>query len=260
MIRTISLIGAGNLATQLGMALRKAGLQFTQVYSRTAGSANALAEKLGCQAVCRLEDLTLDADLILFALKDDSLDSVLRQLPLDGKLIAHTAGSLPMHVLALYSNRHAVFYPLQTFSKQREVDFAEIPFCLEASDAAILSELKELAARLSTRVEEISSEQRQSLHLAAVFTCNFVNHFYYLGQQVVEKLGVDFDLLKPLILETAAKVMEIKPFDAQTGPAKRFDETIINKHLKFLADQPNLQEIYSFVSRSIFEAYKPHDK
>lgn len=258
MIRTISLIGAGNLATQLGVALRKAGLQFTQVYSRTTASANALAEKLDCQGICRLEDLTLDADLLLFALKDDALDSVLSQLPLHGKLIAHTAGSLPMSVLAPYSSRYGVFYPLQTFSKQREVEFAEIPFCLEASDDELLVELKELAGRLSNKVEEISSEQRQSLHLAAVFTCNFVNHFYYLGQQLVEKFGVDFDLLKPLILETAAKVMEIKPFDAQTGPAKRFDETIINKHLNFLADQPELQEIYSFVSRSIFEAHKPH--
>lgn len=260
MIRTICLIGAGNLATQLGMVLRKAGLQFTQVYSRTAESANALAEKLGCQAVCRLEDLTLDADLLLFALKDDALESVLSKLSLQGKLIAHTAGSLPMSVLAPYSNRYGVFYPLQTFSKQRTVDFSEIPFCLEASDSEVMADLKELAGRLSNKLEEISSEQRQSLHLAAVFTCNFVNHFYYLGQQVVENFGVDFDLLKPLILETAAKVMEIKPFDAQTGPAKRFDETIINKHLNFLADHPELQEIYSFVSRSIFEAHKPHDK
>lgn len=260
MIRTICLIGAGNLATQLGMDLRKAGLQFTQVYSRTAESANALAEKLGCHAVCRLEDLTLDADLLLFALKDDALESVLSKLSLQGKLIAHTAGSLPMSVLAPYSNRYGVFYPLQTFSKQRTVDFSEIPFCLEASDSEVMADLKELAGRLSNKLEEISSEQRQSLHLAAVFTCNFVNHFYYLGQQVVENFGVDFDLLKPLILETAAKVMEIKPFDAQTGPAKRFDETIINKHLNFLADQPELQEIYSFVSRSIFEAHKPHDK
>lgn len=257
MIRTISLIGAGNLATRLGSALRQAGLQFTQVYSRTGDSARALAEQLQCPATSEIEQVNLDADLVLFALKDDALDEVLNRLPLAGKLIAHTAGSLPLSVLQKHASRCGVFYPLQTFSKQREVDFRTIPFCIEGSDSAVLTELTELAGRLSDKVEAISSEQRQSLHLAAVFTCNFVNHFYYLGQKIVEQHGVDFELLKPLITETAAKVMEMSPYQAQTGPAKRFDETIINKHLKFLDGQPELQEIYSFVSRSIFDTHKP---
>ncbi|MFV0376930.1 MAG: Rossmann-like and DUF2520 domain-containing protein [Mangrovibacterium sp.] len=260
MIKTISLIGAGNLATRLGIALREEGLQITQVYSRTEESARELAEKLDCDAVWRLEDVTLDADLILFAVKDDALDSVLRQLPLYGKLIVHTAGSLPLSVLAPYSNRYGVFYPLQTFSKQREFEFIDIPICLEASDIESLDELDELAWSISEKVKEVNSEQRLGLHLAAVFVCNFVNHFYTLGAQIVEKLGFDFDLLKTLICETTDKIIEMKPFDAQTGPAKRFEETIINKHLDFLSDQPELKEIYRLVSKSIFEAHKPQLK
>lgn len=256
MIQTVTLVGAGNLATQLGKALFKSGIQILQVYSRTEESARMLASKLNCEYTNSLSELNMEADLFVFALKDDSLTDVLSQLHLAGKFIVHTAGSLPMEVLQPHSDFYGVFYPLQTFSKQRDVDFAQIPICLEAAKPELLEELKELAKRLSNKVEEIRSAQRQSLHLAAVFTCNFVNHFYYLSHRIVQKYGVDFELLKPLITETAAKVMEIDPFDAQTGPAKRFDEAIINKHLDFLADQPKLQEIYSFVSKSIFEAHK----
>ncbi|WP_163718759.1 Rossmann-like and DUF2520 domain-containing protein [Mangrovibacterium lignilyticum] len=256
MIQTITLIGAGNLATQLGTVLQQKGIQILQVYSRSVESAKELATKLGSTFTTDLAKIRTDADLLIFALKDDVLETVLSQLDINGKLIVHTAGSLPMSVLANHSNKHGVFYPLQTFSKQRELEFSEIPICLEASSPEILDRLKELAYCLSNKVEEIDSAQRQSLHLAAVFTCNFVNHFYYLGNQIVQNNGIDFELLKPLIQETAAKVMEIDPFDAQTGPAKRFDEAIINKHLNFLEGQPELQEIYSFVSRSIFQAHK----
>lgn len=256
MIQTVTMIGAGNLATQLGKALHQAGIKITQVYSRTEESAKALAVRLESDYTNTLTSVRTDSDLLVFALKDDALVDVLSQMDLQGKFIVHTAGSLPLEVLKPYSENCGVFYPLQTFSKQRDVDFTKIPMCLEAATPALLADLKKLAERLSDKVEEISSAQRQSLHLAAVFTCNFVNHFYYLSHQVVKKYGVDFELLKPLITETAAKVMEIDPFDAQTGPAKRFDEAIINKHLDFLADQPELQEIYSFVSKSIFEAHK----
>lgn len=256
MIQSISLIGAGNLATRLGIALKEAGLTIAQVYSRTEESAQALATKLGAEYTNELEAVNTEVDLLVFALKDDSLETVLSRLNLQGKLIVHTAGSLPMSVLSDHSDRYGIFYPLQTFSKQREVNFQELPFCLEASNDEIYADLEQLAQRISTKVFPIDSAQRQSLHLAAVFVCNFVNHFYYLGEQVVDKYQVDFELLKPLIMETAAKVMELKPYDAQTGPAKRYDEAVINKHLHFLEDQPDLQKIYSFVSKQIFEAHK----
>ncbi len=136
------------------------------------------------------------------------------------------------------------------------MDFTEIPVCLEGSSPDILAELKELAGKISASVYEINSEERQTLHLAAVFTCNFVNYFYHLGNRLLEKQGLSFDLLKPLIRETASKVMEMEPYEAQTGPARRNDEVIIGNHLNLLDNEPELREIYQVLTKSIFEIYK----
>ncbi|WP_430972400.1 Rossmann-like and DUF2520 domain-containing protein [Sunxiuqinia rutila] len=251
MIRNISLVGAGNLATQLGKALKQAGLHINQVYSRTQSSAQTLATVLDCRYTIDLAQLE-ETDLIIVSVKDDALEQVLDQLR-HHAWVVHTAGSVPMKLLASYVGEYGVFYPLQTFSKKRDVDFTSIPICLEASTATFYDELHKLAGRLSETVRSINSEERKVLHLAAVFTCNFVNHFYHLGDSLLEERGMDFELLQPLILETALKVKDLKPSDAQTGPAVRFDETIINKHLQLLADKPELQKIYSFVSESIYK-------
>ncbi|MGV8090953.1 MAG: Rossmann-like and DUF2520 domain-containing protein [Mangrovibacterium sp.] len=256
MIQRVILIGAGNLATHIGKAFSKAGIQIIQVYSRTLDSAGTLGKILGTAFTNLTEEIDLGADLILVSVKDDAIGQVLDQVDLRQQLIVHTAGSVPLDFLKKYSARCGVFYPLQTFSKGRKIDFSDIPVCIEANSAKILNELRELAGKISNAVYEISSEERKILHLAAVFACNFVNHFYYISDQLLEKEGLAFDLLKPLIRETAAKVMTMDPYEAQTGPAKRFDETIINKHLKLMDNRPDLREIYSFVSRSIFQAHK----
>ncbi|WP_423128419.1 Rossmann-like and DUF2520 domain-containing protein [Gaoshiqia sp. Z1-71] len=256
MIQKITLLGAGNLATQLGKSLQKAGVEIIQVYSRTEESAGKLANLLGCGFTNKVGEIDLSAGLILVALKDDVLEEVLAKRDWQNSLMVHTAGSIPMDVLAKYTERFGVFYPLQTFSKQRDVDFSQVPVCLEASSSVLVNRLKQLAGQISGDVHEINSEQRKILHLAAVFTCNFVNHLYYLGDRLLQQEGLNFDLLKPLIKETADKVMNFRPFDVQTGPARRFDETIINKHLNLLDKQPELRKIYSFVSESIFLAHK----
>ncbi len=256
MIHTITLIGAGNLATQLGKALVKNGLKINQVYSRTEKSASDLAILLESSYTNEISKIDLSSDLILGAIKDDAIDEVLGKLDLKDKLIAHTAGSVSMDVLKKHSDKYGVFYPLQTFSKQRDVDFSEIPICLEACSSEILEQLRILAKKLSKSIYDLNSEQRKSLHISAVFVNNFVNHFYYLGEKVLGANDVSFDILKPLIKETAAKVQDLHPFDAQTGPAKRFDETIINNHIELLNKQPELQEIYRFVSESIYKAHK----
>lgn len=255
MIQNITLIGAGNLATQLGQALKDAGFNIKLVFSRTEKSARELAEKLNCSYTMSLSEIAPN-DLIIVSVKDDVLETVLQQLNVENSLVVHTAGSMPMSVLAGYANRYGVFYPLQTFSKSKAVEFSEVPICLEASSEEILNELKQLAVKLSKSVQQITSEERKMLHLAAVFTCNFVNHFYQVGDRLLEKQGLDFELLKPLIKETSDKVMTLKPTEAQTGPAVRFDETIINKHLKLLTDDPELKKIYSFVSESIYNTHK----
>ncbi|MGQ7870811.1 Rossmann-like and DUF2520 domain-containing protein [Sunxiuqinia sp. sy24] len=251
MIQNISLVGAGNLATQLGKALKQAGLHIIQVYSRTETSAKALAAVLECPYTTDLSTL-LKSDLVIVSVKDDALEQVLSQIKGSSKVV-HTGGSVPMDILASYFNKFGVFYPLQTFSKKRDVDFSSIPICLEANTPEFYDELQKLADRLSKTVSFVNSEQRKILHLAAVFTCNFVNHFYQIGDSLLEDKGMDFSMLQPLILETAQKVKDLKPIDAQTGPAVRFDETIINKHLNLLSDKPELQKIYSFVSESIYQ-------
>ncbi len=251
MIQKIVLIGAGNLATQLGKALRENGLDVVQVYSRTEASAKALAFVLECPYTTSLDELE-PCDLCLVSVKDDALETVLRQIPLETTVV-HTAGSIPMELLSNYFKNFGVFYPLQTFSKQRDVDFSTIPICLEASSDEVFADLQVLAQKLSSSVQPIYSEERRVLHLAAVYTCNFVNHLYQIGDSMLEEKGLSFDLLKPLIQETAQKVMGMKPIDAQTGPAVRMDETIINKHLDLLADQPERKKIYQLVTESIYK-------
>ncbi|MEL7589566.1 MAG: DUF2520 domain-containing protein [Prolixibacteraceae bacterium] len=256
MIQRVTFIGAGNLATQLGKALMKAGIDIVQVYSRTNRSAEALGAILHSPFTNKTEEIDLSSDLVLVALKDDAIGQVLDQVDLRECLIVHTAGSVPAGLLASYSKRYGVFYPLQTFSKIRDVDFSLVPLCLEASSAEILADLKELAAKMSASIYELSSDERKIIHLAAVFACNFVNHFYYLGERLLADNGLDFDLLKPLIKETAARVMAIKPYDAQTGPAKRYDEKIIENHLSLMTGNPELREIYLHMTKSIFQAHK----
>lgn len=255
MIERIVLIGAGNLASQLGKSLKVAGSHIVQVYSRTEKSARELAGILECSFTCDLTSL-IECDLVIVAVKDDAIETVLKRLAVSRSILVHTAGSIPMSMLNAYSKNIGVFYPLQTFSKERDVDFSSIPICLEASSPKVFDLLQELAAKISDVVKSVNSEERKNLHLAAVFTCNFVNHFYHLGDLLLQEKGLDFDLLKPLIQETAQKVLSMKPLDAQTGPAIRFDETIINKHLDLLTDEPELKKIYSFVSESIYKTQK----
>jgi predicted short-subunit dehydrogenase-like oxidoreductase (DUF2520 family) len=255
MIEKVTLIGAGNLSVQLGKAFKKAGVEVVQVYSRTEESAKELAILLDCPFTSSLNNLK-EADLFIVAVKDGALAPVLKQIDAKQSVVVHTAGSVPMEILQNHAANIGVFYPLQTFSKKRDVDFSNIPICLEANSQEVYNELELLAGKLSGTVRAVGSEERKTLHLAAVFTCNFVNHFYHIGSGLLEEKGLDFGLLKPLIMETAQKVMDMRPVDAQTGPAVRFDEAIIKEHLHLLSDKPELRKFYSFVSESIHHSQK----
>ena len=156
-----------------------------------------------------------------------------------------------MQVFAGYTERYGVLYPLQTYSKSREISFRGIPLFIECHREEDKNCLEELARRLSGKVCELSSEKRRSLHLAAVFACNFTNHIYALAEEILAKEGLSRDYLFPLIDETAAKVHELPAREAQTGPAIRYDENIINKHLGMLADDPDVQTLYRLLSQSI---------
>lgn len=251
--KRIALIGAGNVATHLGMGWQKAGWEIVQVYSRTETSASELASRLQVPFVTSLEDVCCDADVYVVMVKDAVLTELVPAL-VKGReraLFVHTAGSMPMSVWEGHAKRYGVLYPMQTFSKQREVDFASVSFFVEAGGAEERKILKELSLSLSQKVYEATSAQRTYLHMAAVFACNFANHMYALSARLLEKQGLPFDAMLPLIDETARKVHILHPAEAQTGPAVRKDSNVMNKHLDMLADTPDLQDIYGMISKSI---------
>lgn len=248
----VVIVGSGNVATHLSLALASLeGIEICQVYSPTEAHAEILAERLNCDFVTNPNQIRKDADVYLFALKDQALETVIRAVPANDGLWLHTSGSMPMQVFAGYTERYGVLYPLQTFSKSREISFRGIPLFIECHREEDKNCLEELARRLSGKVCELSSEKRRSLHLAAVFACNFTNHIYALAEEILAKEGLSRDYLFPLIDETAAKVHELPAQEAQTGPAIRYDENIINKHLGMLADDPDVQTLYRLLSQSI---------
>ena len=246
----IVFIGAGNLATRLSLAMQRVGMQIGQVYSHTEASARQLATRLGCPWTNDLSALQEDGDLYVFSLKDTVLSDVISKVKPNNGMWVHTAGSMPMSVFEGYAQRFGVLYPLQTFSKGRNVNFDVIPIFLEANTDKNADYLKNIASALSENVRFMSSEKRRSLHLAAVFACNFTNHIYTLSYKLLENESIPADVLLPLIDETVSKIHSMPPAAAQTGPAIRYDENVINKHLAMLDDQ-DMQAIYRHHSQSI---------
>ena len=237
----IVFVGAGNLATRLALSLKEAGHEILQVYSRTIVSATALASQLNCNATDSLEQVVYDADVYIFAVKDTVLEQLAESV-IHGRekaLFLHTAGSMPASVFAKACH-YGVFYPMQTFSKSQHVEFREIPCFIEASGQEELQRVKELAMSVSDRVYEVSTEDRRQLHLAAVFACNFVNHCYALSAEILKD-------------ETARKIHQLKPAEAQTGPALRYDRNVMDKQTALLEQHPQWKEIYECMSRSIYE-------
>lgn len=253
--KRIVLIGAGNVACHLAPALLKAGANLCQIYSRSVESARELGMKTGITYTADLFAVYPDADIYIFCVSDDALLTVFKSLRINSQaLVLHTSGSVPMDIFVPYRERFGVLYPLQTFTKRRDLDFREIPLCIEACNAETLKQVRGLAEMLSAKVEAIDSEKRKHLHLAAVFANNFTNHLYGMAGKILEKEGLDFSLLRPLIFETAHKVMLMSPESAQTGPARRGDEGILNMHRNLLGTNKKLQRIYTLMSDSIREA------
>lgn len=250
----IVLIGAGNLATHLGKALHAAGHDMVQVFSRTMQSAETLASLLDAEPLTDMAQVRDDADVYIFSVKDSALEQLISQLcGGEKKVFLHTAGSMPMSVFREKALHYGVLYPMQAFSKQREVDFSIIPCFIEANDEFALKQIEGLAGQISHRVYQLSSEDRKYLHLSAVFACNFANHCYAASQELLQQHGIPFDVMLPLIDETAAKVHGMTPKEAQTGPAVRYDENVIGKQIRLLENQPYFQKIYDCMSKSIHE-------
>jgi predicted short-subunit dehydrogenase-like oxidoreductase (DUF2520 family) len=243
----ITLIGSGNIAQHLIKAFDKSEtIEIAQVFSRKKETLASLVDF--DKIVDDFQDLK-EADLYIIAVTDNAIAEVSVQLPFINQLVVHTSGTASIETLD-NKNRKGVFYPLQTFSKNKDVDFSIIPICLEAENTFDFRVLDTIAKSISKAVFPINSEQRKALHVAAVFVNNFTNHLYQIGQEICEENQVPFEILKPLIQETADKINTLSPIDAQTGPAKRNDSITIDAHLEYLTNE-NQKNIYKILTQSI---------
>ncbi len=255
MIKNVVLIGAGNLATQLGLALYDSEINIIQVYSRTTESARTLAGKINAAFTTDLSAIKEHCDLYIIAVKDDVVAEVAAQVNFGNSLVVHTAGSLPIEILSPYTENYGVFYPFQTFSKNKKVDFSNVPVCLETNTPENFKRLEGVARKVSYKITRLDSGQRIVLHVAAVLSCNFVNHLYTLTENLLKENNMGFELLYPLIQETTEKAMKLSPVEAQTGPSARNDQEVVLKHIKLLNDKPELQKIYQLLSDSIYQLH-----
>ncbi len=252
MLNEITLIGSGNVAWHLGKALVKAGHKINTIYSRSTFNAIALANQLPDSDVVSNPDFSKNISrFFIIAVSDNAIEEVVSKITLpENAIVAHTSGSMPMEVLKK-NRRHGVFYPLQTFTKEKEINLSEVPFGIEGSDTSTYEELNKLALSLSKNVQPMDSDQRKTIHLAAVFACNFTNHLFSISEEILKEKELNFSLLEALIKETAQKAFEISPLAAQTGPAVRGDEKIMEQQLASLKNEPELQELYRIFSERI---------
>lgn len=250
----IAIIGAGNVAWHLAQALQNAGHSVTAIYSRAQAPREELAQLLPhAKPISSLNLLNVTADVVIVAVPDAALAAVASELQVaSGTLVAHTSGSVPVSVLQqVRGGRIGVFYPLQTFTKAKPVDFTQVPLLVEAQEKKSIEQLEQLALSITPKVQKVNSEKRRQLHLAAVFACNFTNHLLGISQELLQKAGLPQELLQPLVQETVAKAMKQHPYTVQTGPAVRRDENVIQAHLQMLQQHPRLQELYRLLSESI---------
>jgi predicted short-subunit dehydrogenase-like oxidoreductase (DUF2520 family) len=246
----IVIIGAGNVATQLGAALKKANHTIVQVYSKHRSSSEKLAKLLKCDHTISPEKINRTADIYIIAVNDDAIGEVAKQFNFSDKIVAHTSGSVAMDVLKPISKNSGVFYPLQTFSINKKVDLKNVPICIEANNIKTAKILEQLGKTISKNVRKINSEQRINIHIAAVFACNFTNHFYSIADEILKANKLSLDIIKPLIAETAEKIRNNPPAKMQTGPAIRGDKKTMDKHLKMLVDK-DLKKLYQLISKNI---------
>lgn len=241
----IVLLGTGNVATHLFKAFQNSDrAAVVQIYNHREESLAPFKKKVA--TTTQITEL-LPADLYLVSVSDNVVPQLIGELQLKNALVAHTAGSVP---LLKKADRNGVFYPLQTFTKARKLDFKKIPLCLEADSSDDFTLLREIARSITPKVYPINSDQRKTLHLAAAFASNFTNHLYRIAEKICHQNSVPFEIMYPLIEETALKIQQINPLEGQTGPAVRGDSQTISKHLNEL-DSPELKEIYTLLTKSI---------
>jgi predicted short-subunit dehydrogenase-like oxidoreductase (DUF2520 family) len=249
----IAILGAGNVGYQLTWHLNNGGHQIVQVYSRHLPAAKWVGNLMDIPFTSDINELTTDADVYFIAVNDDSVPEVAKQLHLGDKVVAHTSGAVPMSILEGVSTNYGIFYPLQTLSRNISVDFSLIPICLNGVNDHTREILKDVATALTRKVVIVDDEKRLAIHVAAVIANNFTNHLFSISQIILERNGLSFEILKPLINETVRKIQNHEPLNVQTGPAIRKDEETIRRHLRFLEGDQRFNEIYRLMSNSILE-------
>jgi predicted short-subunit dehydrogenase-like oxidoreductase (DUF2520 family) len=257
-MQTVSFIGSGNLAWHLAPALDNAGYSVREVYSRNHKHAQALVGRLYQAEIKSSTDFsTSKSKLFIMAVSDDAIRELATEIILpNDAILVHTSGSQPLSALGYAATSNiGVFYPLQTFSKAKKVDFNDIPIFIESENSETGKVLFKMGKAISKQVKQISSEDRKALHIAAVFASNFTNHMLTLSKQILESNNLGFEMIKPLIVETINKSLSIGPDNAQTGPAKRGDMEILDHHMEFLKQDETLAEIYRLISQDIINKY-----
>ena len=257
-MQTISFIGSGNLAWHLAPALDNIGFVVKEVYSRNARHAESLTQRLyQAEVKATLDFSTSSSTIFIVAVNDESINEIAREIILpDEALLAHTSGSVPLSDLQFAATPNiGVFYPLQSFTKTKKVDFRQTPIFIESINEETEIILTTLAKAISGQVRKIASEERRALHVAAVFASNFTNHMLSISSAIMQQQSLEYDWLKPLISETINKSLQLGPEDAQTGPARRGDLETLEKHLTFLKDDPSVAEIYKVISQHIIDHY-----
>ena len=250
MIKKISIVGSGNVATHLALAFQKANIKIIQVVSRNEKGGELLAKHTNSLFTSNIKSL-LKTDLIIICVNDDNIASIVKQLP--NIPIVHTSGNTSITVFSNKLN-YGVLYPLQTLNKEIYSDFKNIPLCVEGNNANFEKDILQLGQKISNKVHFVNSEKRKHLHLSAVIASNFSNFCYLIAKKQLDSQNLNFDLLKPLILETAKKIINSDPKITQTGPAKRGDKKVIKQHLEILKDD-NYKKIYKLLSQNILKEY-----
>lgn len=254
------LIGAGNVAHHIGKRFVECGFSISYVISRNFNHARNLSQIIGGEALDKIPGKINSVDLIVISVNDSEYHHIIKNInPERNILVLHTSGSIGMNVFSGKKFDYGILYPFQTFSKNREIDFTKVPLFLEAKNDETYKKIEDIASKLSQTVLNVDSEKRAYIHLAGVFACNFVNHLFVEANDILAKQNIDFSVLSPLITETVQKAIETSPFEAQTGPAIRHDENIIQKHLNLL-DYEKQKELYLCISNLIKEKHKNNDK
>lgn len=251
-IQSISIVGPGKVGTHLAQALSGVGFHIKHIISRSPGKGTPLADKLNAESIGLYDAITDDPDLYLLCVKDEAIEEVADLFSGRKAIIAHTSASTGTEVFKNH-DAYGVFYPLQTFTPEKDIDYGSIPFFIEGGDKDTEQALLSLAEKISGRAALLSPEGRKYLHIAAVFACNFANYMNAVAEYLLEKKGLERELLDPLVRETFEKLGEMPAAEAQTGPALREDRLTMEKHMEVLKEEPELQELYRMISKSIVE-------